>query len=81
MRGIGGAEAAGALGLILPAVTGIATWLVPTAALELVGVMVGAVMRHVKDGEGIKGSMPAIVLGALVLFVAISRIWIAPFGG
>lgn len=81
VRGIGAAEVAGALGLILPAVTGIATWLVPTAALGLVVVMAGALRRHVMDGEGLKGSMPAIVLGALALFVAIGRIWIAPFGG
>lgn len=33
------------------------------------------------DGEGLKVSMPAIVLGALALLVASGRIWIAPFGG
>ncbi len=80
IRGIGVAEVAGALGLILPAVTGIATWLVPTAAIGLVVVMVGAVRRHTIDGEGLKGSMPAIVLGVLALTVAVGRIWIAPFG-
>lgn len=81
IRGIGTAEVAGALGLILPAVAGIATWLVPTAAIGLVIVMVGAVGRHLVDGEGLKGSMPAIVLGALALIVAVGRIWITPFGG
>jgi hypothetical protein len=81
IRGIGTAEVAGAVGLILPGVTGIATWLVPTAAIGLVVVMVGAVRRHVMDGEGLKGSMPAIVLGVLALIVAIGRICIAPFGG
>ena len=80
VRGIGAAEVAGALGLILPAVTGIATWLVPSAAIGLVVVMVGAARRHVMDGEGLKGSMPSIVLGVLALIVAIGRIWIAPFG-
>jgi hypothetical protein len=79
IRSIGAAEVAGALGLILPAVTGIATWLVPTAAIGLVIVMVGAVRRHVVDGEGAKGSMPAAVLGILALIVAIGRIWVAPF--
>jgi len=79
VRGIGAAEVAGALGLILPAVTGIAPWLVPTAALGLVVVMVGGVRRHIKDGDGLKGAMPAIVLGVLVFFVAIGRIWVAPF--
>jgi len=30
-------------------------------------VMVGAVRRHVMDGEGLRGSMPALVLGVLTL--------------
>ncbi len=81
VRGIGAAEVAGALGLILPAVTGIATWLVPVAALGLVIVMIGGVVRHLKDGDGLKGSIPALFLGALTLFVAVGRIWIEPFGG
>ena len=81
VRGIGAAEVAGALGLILPAVTGIATWLVPVAAVGLLVVMAGGVRQHIKDGDGLKGAMPAIVLGTLVLLVAIGRIWIAPFGG
>jgi len=80
VRGIGVAELAGALGLILPAVTGIATWLVPSAAIGLAVVMVGAVRRHLMDGEGLKGSMPALVLGVLALIVAVGRIWIAPLG-
>lgn len=81
IRGIGTAEVAGALGIILPGVTGIATWLVPTAAIGLVVVMAGAVRRHVMDGEGLKGLMPALVSGVLALIVAVGRIWIAPFGG
>ncbi len=79
IRGIGAAEVAGALGLILPAVTGIAVWLVPTAAIGLVIVMIGAVMRHVKDGEGRQAFVGPSVLGVLALVVAIGRIWIAPF--
>jgi len=79
IRGIGAAEVAGALGLILPAVTGIATWLVPTAAIGLVIVMVGGARRHLVDGDGLKGSLPAIVLGLLALVVAVGRVWIAPF--
>lgn len=81
IRGIGAADVAGALGLILPAVTGIATWLVPSAAIGLVVLMAGAVRRHIMDGDGLKGSMPAIVLGVLALFVAVGRIRLAPFGG
>lgn len=79
IRGIGAAEVAGALGLILPAVTGIATWLVPAAAIGLVILMVGAVRRHFIIGEGVKGALPALVLGTLALIVAVGRIAVAPF--
>ncbi len=79
IRGIGAAEVAGALGLILPAVTGIAVWLVPTAAIGLVLLMAGAVRRHLIIGEGLKGSVPALTLGVLALIVAVGRIAIAPF--
>ncbi len=79
IRCIGGAEVAGALGLILPAVTGVAVWLVPTAAIGLVVLMAGAVRRHFMIGEGLKGSMPALTLGILALIVAIGRLWVAAF--
>ncbi len=70
---------AGALGLILPAVTGIATWLVPTAAIGLVIVMTGALRRHIADGEPAPAYMAPTVLGILALIVAVGRIWVAPF--
>lgn len=41
----------GSLGVILPAVTGIATFLVPIASLGLTAIMVGAVATHAKRGE------------------------------
>lgn len=79
IRGIGAVEILGALGLVLPAATGIAVWLTPAAAIGLVLVMIGAVVQHLKDGDGIKGSAPAIVLGLLAAFVAVGRLVIAPF--
>src|SRR5665648_57621 len=79
IRGIGAVEVAGALGLILPAVTGIAVWLVPTAAICLVIVMAGAVRRHLIIGEGPKAFVPPLMLGILALIVAVGRIWVAPF--
>ncbi|HZJ40426.1 MAG TPA: DoxX family protein [Demequina sp.] len=79
IRRIGAAEVAGALGLILPAVTGVATWLVPVAAIGLVVLVAGAVRRHLVIGEGLKGSMQPLVLGVLALIVAVGRIGVAPF--
>lgn len=81
VRGIGLAEMLGALGLILPAATGVATWLVPVSAALLFVTMVGAVITHVRRKEPAAAAIPAAVLGALALFVAIGRFAIAPFGG
>nr|WP_269078416.1 DoxX family protein [Demequina oxidasica] len=81
VRGIGAAEILGGLGLILPAVTGIAVILVPIAATGLLLTMIGAVVIHAKDGDPLKAFAPSIVLGAVALLVAVGRFWIVPFGG
>lgn len=81
VRAIGAVEVLGALGLILPAVTGIATWLVPVAATGLVLVMVGAGIAHVRVKDPKGALVPVIVLGALAAFVAVGRAFIEPVGG
>ena len=48
MRIIGILEVLGAIGLILPAVTGILPWLVPTAAAALALLMVFAAVFHLR---------------------------------
>ncbi|MEM6327047.1 MAG: DoxX family protein [Bacteroidota bacterium] len=70
--GIGASEIAGALGLVLPMLLGIATFLTPLAALCLAAVMVLAAMFHVRRGEmsSIGGN---VVLFALAAFVAWGR--------
>ena len=62
---IGAAEILGAIGIMLPAITGIAPILSPIAASALALVMVGAIVVHVRRGEN---AAPSIVL--LVLAVA-----------
>ena len=64
---IGAAEAAGAIGLIVPAATGIAPLLTPAAALGLAAVMGGAVATHLRRGEP---PYPALVLGLLAVLAA-----------
>jgi uncharacterized membrane protein len=72
VRAIGGLEVLGAIGLILPAVTGIAPILVPLAATGLAITMVGAIVVHGRRGE--RQSLVAnLVLLALALFVAWGR--------
>ncbi|MEV0686939.1 DoxX family protein [Nocardia sp. NPDC050378] len=70
---IGAAEVAGALGLILPGVFDIATWLVPAAAVGLAVVMVGAIVTHGRRGEW-QNVVVTVVLLALAVFVAVERI-------
>ena len=67
-RGIGAVEMLGALGLILPPLTGIAPVLAPIAATGLVIVMVLAVINHRAHGEPINGP---IVPGVLALAAAV----------
>ncbi|MFD5829709.1 DoxX family protein [Lentzea sp. NPDC060358] len=67
VKGIGAVEVAGALGLVLPWLTGLAPILTPVAALGLALVQVGAAITHIRRGEG------ATVPVNLVLFVAVVR--------
>ncbi len=73
VRGVGAAELLGAIGLILPPVLDIAPVLAPLAAVGLTLTMVGAVVVHLRRGDGIAAAIPAVVLGGLSLFVAIMR--------
>ena len=69
---IGYAEMAGGLGLILPAATRIATWLIPLAALGLAIIMILALAFHVFKGEASVVWLHAL-LAAVALFVAWGR--------
>src|SRR5215217_729746 len=54
VRIIGALEVLGAIGVVLPALTGILPWLTPLAALGLVLLMAGAVYTHLPRG-GLRG--------------------------
>jgi uncharacterized membrane protein YphA (DoxX/SURF4 family) len=69
---IGATEVLGGLGLILPALTGIAPILTPIAAAGLVLVMIGAAIVHLRRKE-YSGLTAPVVLGLLALFVAVER--------
>ena len=72
VKGIGAVEVLGAIGLVLPAATGIAAFLTPLAAAGLAVTMVGAAITHLRRGEG--SMVPInVVLGGLALFVAVMR--------
>jgi uncharacterized membrane protein YphA (DoxX/SURF4 family) len=72
-RFVGWSEVLGALGLILPLLTGILAWLTPLAALCLVLVQVLAIGFHLMRKE--PQILPAnVVLLALAAFVAWGRL-------
>ena len=66
------AEIVGALGLILPGITGIAPILTPVAATGLAIIMVGAVITHARRHEG-KAAAINVVLLVLTVVVAVGR--------
>ncbi|MCR6493666.1 DoxX family protein [Cellulomonas sp. P24] len=70
VRFIGTVEVLGALGLILPAATGIATVLTPLAAVGLGLVMVGAAVTHARRSEP-----QQIVVNVVLLAIAVVIAW------
>ena len=72
VRAIGVVEILGALGLILPAATGVAVVLPPLAAAGLAITMVGAAVVHARRKE-FPNIAVNVVLGGLALLVAILR--------
>ncbi len=79
VRFTGVSELAGALGVLLPALTGIAPWLTPLAAAGLVTVMFLAVLVHLARGE-LSGVALPMVLGVLSAFVTWGRFYAVPIG-
>jgi hypothetical protein len=72
VKAIGTVELLGALGMILPGVTGIAPILTPIAAVGLVVVQIGAIRVHLVRAE--RRALPANAFLLLVAaFVAIGR--------
>ena len=68
VRFIGVMELLGAIGLVLPAATGIATWLTPLAAIGLAVIMVLAVGTHLrrKEPQVLPANLLIVLLGAFV---------------
>ncbi len=74
---IGVCEILGALGLILPAATGILPWLTPVAAVGLALVMVLATVFHAARHES-SGIGLTVILLLLAVFVAYGRVMLVP---
>lgn len=73
IQGIGALEILGALGLVVPALTGIATVLVPLAAAGLAITMVFAALVHARRGDPFGAMLPSMLLALGSVVVAWSR--------
>ena len=69
---LGVAEALAGIGLTLPALTRIQTWLVPSAAAGIMIVMISATVYHLMRGE-ISSAVTTLVLLVMATFVAYMR--------
>ncbi len=78
IRAIGILEVLGALGLLLPALTGILPTLTPLAAAGLSLTMVGAFLAHLRRENETQKMIGNVVLFALALFVAYGRFVLFP---
>jgi uncharacterized membrane protein YphA (DoxX/SURF4 family) len=77
VRIIGSLEVLGAIGIVVPALTGILPWLTPLAALGLVLTMIGAALTHLRRGEYSVITASAVLL-ILAAFVAYGRFFVLP---
>ena len=75
---IGMLEIAGAIGLILPALTGILPILTPLAAVGLALTMIGAMLTHIRRNEYIPQLVVNAILGGLAIFVIYGRFALEP---
>src|SRR5438270_10123428 len=77
VRLIGTLEILGAIGLILPAVTGILPWLTPVAAIGLALTMIGAMITHGRRGEFSNMGFNLVLL-LLAVFIVYGRFVAVP---
>ncbi len=74
---IGICELLGAIGLILPGITGIMPWLTSLAAVGLAIIMLGAAVTHLSRHENSSGVL-TVALVALCVIVAYTRSFTVP---
>ena len=74
---ISGAEILGAIGLVLPKLTGVATPLTPVAAIGLGVIVLLAFAFHMSRDEP-QNAVGNVVLLGLLVFVAVGRFALAP---
>jgi DoxX-like family len=78
MRIIGTLEILGAIGLVLPAATGILPWLTPLAAVGLAIIMALAAVYHLRRPDEGRNVVLNVILGLMAIVIAYGRFVVAP---
>jgi len=78
MRIIGILEILGAIGLVLPAATGVLPWLTPVAATALAVLMVLAAVLHLRRPDEGRNIVVNVILGAIAALIAYGRFVVDP---
>jgi len=78
MKFIGLVEVLAGLGLILPQLLGTLPWLTPLAAVGVILTMIGAMILHIRRGDGAKALVINIIILLVAAFIAYGRIVIVP---
>ncbi|MFE3161839.1 DoxX family protein [Streptomyces sp. NPDC059224] len=71
VRALGAVELLGALGLVLPRLTGVAPWTAVAAAIGFVVLQVGAIRVHLRMGDR------QVALNGTLLLMAAAAAWLA----
>ncbi|MER6462362.1 DoxX family protein [Streptomyces sp. NPDC001288] len=71
VRALGAVELLGALGLLLPRLTGVAPWTAVAAAVGLAVLQVGAIRVHLRMGDR------QVALNGTLLCAAVAAAWLA----
>ena len=70
---IGILEVLAGIGIILPLLLGILPWLTPLAALGVILTMIGALLLHIRRGDGMQAIVPNIMILLIAAFVLYGR--------
>ncbi|WP_328667498.1 DoxX family protein [Streptomyces sp. NBC_00322] len=73
---IGALEVLGALGLLLPPLTGITAWLAVAAAVGLVLVQIGGMTLHLSRGEVRETGLNIVLLVLAAVSVWLGTVWL-----
>jgi len=76
VRTIGVLEVLGAIGLILPALTGVAPWLTLASAIGLLLVQIGGIVLHLRRGEANVIGLNIGLVVALGLTCWLASVWL-----